>query len=290
MNPLIQVYNFHKKEFGLEENIFLRLFKTVLSTPLCSILECSVRLSPEGIHAARFRLGYGQQDIQNGLHAIRDLLHKIAGCKGVSLNQDILNQIVNNNLDVSRTMFLGVGLDNKTNINDSKVKCYLLLGGYPEKVNQVISLHPHLEGIRDYLIHEEFTFGIDMYFDGRTSVEIYPYLDRQDLNNAALMTKLNLRDTILRLSEECNILHISFEGDGRRVLHFFNLQSPARFVRLLDNRQLSLAFSSVQTLHYILSRPNKKFFVSANFCLIENEIISNDIQNIGLQYGLSFRA
>jgi LynF/TruF/PatF family peptide O-prenyltransferase len=289
MNPLIRVYDLHKKEFGLEENKFLLLFEALLSTPGCSILECSAQISPKSTHGARLRLGYEQQNIQKGLCLLDDFLDKISRCENVLLNRDIFSQIVNNNLDVSRIIALGIGLDYKTNNSDSKVKYYLMVKGYPEKIEQVLSLHPPFDGIRDYLIHEEFTFGIDMYFDGRTGIEIYPFLDRQDFNNTELIGKFKLRDAVLGLIKECNLLHISFDGDGRRVLHFFNPQSPARFVRLLGNRRLSLAYSSVQILNYLLSRSYEKVPVSVNLCLIEDEIIAKDIQNIGLQYALTFR-
>jgi LynF/TruF/PatF family peptide O-prenyltransferase len=289
MNPLILVYDFHKKGFGLEENIFLRLFEALLATPPCSMLECSVKVSPQGTHAGRFRLGYGQQDIQEGLHTIYDFLREIARCKNVHLNRSMLSQIIKNDLDLSRIIALGIGLDYKTDMNDSKVKCYLLLKEYPAKVNQVILLHPPLDGIRDYLVHEEFGFGIAMYFDGRTSIEIYPSLDRHDLNNAALMGKLKLRDVAGIFIKESNLLHISFEGEGRRLLHF-NPQHPTRFVHLLDNRQFSLAYSHVQILNYILSRSYKTDPVSVSLCLAEDEIIAKDIQNISLHYGLSTRA
>jgi len=288
MNPIIRMYNFHKKEFGLEENTFLRLFETVLSTPPCSILECSVKISPQGAHGARFRLGYEQKDIQDGLHAIHDFLHKIAECEDVSLNQDILNQIVNNDLDVSKIITLGVGLDHQKLTKDSKVKCYFLLKECPEKIDQVLSLHPPLDNIRDYLIHEEFMFGINMYFDGRTSLEIYPLLYNQALNNAALMVKLKLRGVIGEFIEKYNLLHISFEDGGKRILHF-NPQSPTQFVRSVGNRQLNLSYSSVQILNYLLNRSYHKEAVVV-FSLREDEILSEDIQNINLQYNLSSRA
>jgi LynF/TruF/PatF family peptide O-prenyltransferase len=286
MNPLISVYDFHKKEFGLEKNIFLRLFEEVLSTTPCSLLECSVKISREDTHALRLRLGYEQSNIQSGFHAMYGLLNKIAGCENVCLNRDILGQIVSNNLDISRIMALGLGLDCKSNIKNSKVKCYFLLREYPEKVDQVILLHPPLDDIHDYLIHDEFGFGIVMYFDGRKGVEIYPCFDCHDLNNTELMEKLKLRDVVWKFIEECDLLYISFERDGRRLLHF-NPRRPSRFVRLLNNRRLSLTYSHVQTLNYILSRSYKTAFVSVSLCLREDEINARDIQNISLHYGLS---
>jgi LynF/TruF/PatF family peptide O-prenyltransferase len=269
MNPLIFVYDFHKKKFGLQDNTFLRLFEALLSTSPCSILECSVKISPQGTHAGRLRLGYGQQDIQEGLHTIYDFLHDIARSKKVRLSRSMLSQIINNE-----------------DTNNSKVKCYLLLGDYPEKVDQILSLHPPIDGIRDYLVHKDFGVGIAMYFDGRTSIEIYPYLERQDLNNAALMDKLKLRDVLRVLIEEFNLRHISFEEDGRRLLHF-NPQHPTRFVHVLNNRQLSLAYSHVQIMNYILSQSYQLDAVSVALCLVEDEILAKDIKNISLHYGLS---
>lgn len=287
MNPLIRMYDFHKKEFGLTENTFLQLFEELLSTPPCSLLECCAQISPQGTHGARFRLGYEQQDIEEGLHAIYDFLHEIARCENVHLNYSMLTQIISDDLDLSRALVVGIGLDDKTNMNDSKVKCYLLLSGYPAKLDQVISLHPPLDGIRDYLIHEEFGFGINMYFDGRTSIEIYPFFDRQDLNNAVLMEKLKLRDTIGGFTEKCQLLHVSFDDSGKRVLHV-NPLNPTKFVRFIGNRQLALSYSTVQILNYLLNRSLHKEAV-VMFSLSEEEILSEDIQNINLQYSLSFK-
>ena len=129
-------------------------------------------------------------------------------------------------------------------------------------------------------------FGIDMYFDGRTGVEIYPFLEPQDLRNAALMDRLKFRDAVLGFIEGCSTLHISFEDHGSRVLHF-HPQRPTEFVRLMGNRQLSLLYSNVQILGFLLSRSSKAEPISINLALMEEEISSNNIQNINLQYAIT---
>ena len=288
MNPLIEMYDFHRREFGLEDNEFLRLFEESLSQPPCSILECSVKISQKGIHAARLRLGYEQKDIQEGVNAICHFLHRIAVYDNVLVNREILYRIVDRRLDLSRVMAVGTGLDYGKKVNGSKVKCYFMIREYPEKVDQVLSLHPSVDGIRDYLIHEVFMFGVDMYFDGRTGVEIYPFLELQDLKNSELMDKLKLRGAVDGFIEECSRLRVSFEGDGKRVLHF-HPQSPTRFVHLIGNRKLSLLYSNVQILNFLLSRSFETEPVSVNLALMEDEIISNNIENINLQYALTYR-
>ena len=286
MSPLIRMYEFHKKQFGLKDNKFLRLFEKLLSRPPCSILECSAKISPEGIHAARLRLGYKQKDVQEGLNAIYHFLHRIARYDNVLLNREILYRIVDRRLGLSRVMATGVGLDHRKSGKDSKVKCYFTIREYPDKVDQILSIYRPVDRIRDYLIHEVFMFGIDMYFDGRTGVEIYLFLEHQDLKNAALMDRLEFREAVLGFIEECSTLHISFEDDGRRVLHFHPL-SPTRFVRLIGNRQLSLLYSNVQILNFLMSRSSKAQPLSVNLALMEDEIVSKNIQNINLQYAIT---
>lgn len=288
MNQLIRMYEFHKREFGLEDNNFLCLFEELLSRPPCSILECSAKISPEGIHAARLRLGYEQRDIREGLDQISYFMGRIAACDKVILDRGILYGIVDEGLDVSRVMATGVGLDHRENGKDSKVKCYFMIREYPEKVDQILSICRPINRIRAYLIHKVFMFGVDMYFDGRTGVEIYPFLEHEDLRNAALMDRLKFTDAVLCFIEECSTLHISFEDDGRRVLHFHPL-SPTRFVRLIGNRQLSLLYSNVQILNFLLSRLSKAEPISVNLALMEDEIISKNIQNMNLQYALTSR-
>jgi len=283
MNPLIRMYAFHKKEFGLEDNKFLRLFEELLSEPPCSVLECSSEISPKGIHAARLRLGYQEEDIQKGLDASYRFLNGIAACEGVRLNHKILDGIVDKRLSLSRIPQMGIGLDYREEIHDSKVKYYFLIREYPEKVNQVLSLHPPVDTIDAYLNHEEFMFAINMDFSGRTSVEIYPLLRRQDLRDGALVEKLNLRDPVLAFIEECSGLHISFQAGGERVLHF-HPRNPTRFVHLIGNRRLSLFYSNVQILKFFFGRWKIKEAVSVIISLIEDEIMSKNIQNINLHY------
>jgi LynF/TruF/PatF family peptide O-prenyltransferase len=183
----------------------------------------------------------------------------------------------------------GVGLDYRERMNDSKVKCYFMIRGYPEKVDQILSIHPPVDHIRDYLIHDVFMFGIDMYFDGRTGVEIYPFLDRKDLRDLELIDKLRLRKAIDGLIEEYNLLHISFDRGKKRILHVHPIH-PTRFIRLLGNRQLSLVYSSVQIITYLLSRSPKPDSFSVNLALAEDEIASRNLQHINLQYAITSRA
>jgi LynF/TruF/PatF family peptide O-prenyltransferase len=288
MRPLLRMYELHKREFGIHNNTFFRLVEQFLSTTPCSLLECSVKIFPKGIHPKRIRFGYGQEDIQEGLHEILQFLERIAAYRNVDLDRALLDKIVDAGLDVSKVVAAGVGLDYRHRSRSSKVKCYFRIRDYPEKVDQILSTHPPVDHIRDYLIHDLFLFGIDMYFDGRTGVEIYPFFDRKDLRDPELIDKLRLRKVIDGFIKECKLLYISFDRGGKRILHVYPIH-PTRFIRSLGNRQLSLVYSNVQIIRYLLSRLHKADPIGITLALVEDEIVSKNMRHMNLHYAITSR-
>jgi LynF/TruF/PatF family peptide O-prenyltransferase len=288
MRPLLQMYEFHKREFGIEDNGFFDLIEEFLSRAPCSLLECSIKVSINGIHPKRIRLGYGQESIQEGLHEIPRFLERISAYRGVDLDQGFLSKIVGGGLDAAKVEAAGLGLDYRQRGGSSKVKCYFMVRDYPEIVDQILSMHPPVDHIRDYLIHDVVMFGIEMYFDGRTGVEIYCYFNRKDLRNSELMDKLRLRKAINGLLEECNLLHISFAAGGTRIVHVHPIH-PTRFIYLLGNRQLSMVYSNVQIIRYLLNRSLTPYYFNVNLAFAEDEMASRNLRHINLQYGIAAR-
>lgn len=279
MNPLRRVFDLYKKDFGFEDNRLIQLFEELLSKSPCSILECAPQITPKGIHAARFRVGYVKEDIPEGIKAVFQFIDKISESNYVLLNRTILEQIVDNRFKLSRISKLGIGIDYRENINDSKVKCYFVVKDYPEKLDQVMAIHPPVDKIDDYP-HNNM-FGINMYFDGRTDIEIYPSLMSKDLRDSVLMEKFKLQDVSHRFLEGCNTLFVSFEGHGRRVLHFYP-QSPTIFVRIIGNRQLSMLYGNAQIRNHLINRSKKIGPLRVVISLLKDEIISKNIQHINL--------
>jgi LynF/TruF/PatF family peptide O-prenyltransferase len=170
MNPLLQIYTLYKKDFGLEKNRFLGVFERTLLEFPCSILEWAPQISPENVHAARFRVGYSGDYRSLGLNLICRYLDQLSEYENVRLNRGILDQIIVKDLDLSRVGKLGVGVDFPENMKDPKVKIYLTIKDYPEKWAQVLAFHPPVDGIDAYPMND--TFGINIYFDGRTDIEM----------------------------------------------------------------------------------------------------------------------
>ena len=286
MNPLLQIYTLYKKDFGLEKNRFLGLFERNLLESPCSILEWAFQISPENIHAARLRVGYQKDHRSLGINHIFRYLDQLSEYEDVRLNRSILDQIMDEGLDLSRVDKLGVGVDFPESTKDAKVKVYFAIKDYPEKWAQVLAIHPPVDGIDAYPMND--TFGINIYFDGRTYIEIYPSLKGADCMNMALLKKLRLQDISRDLLSTCSGLFVSFENDGRRVFHF-SLHSPTKFIRMIGNRQLTHLYGNAQIINHIVGRSSGIGPMGVLVSFSEDEVFSRGVRHIdlALQYQLS---
>ena len=279
MNPLLQIYTLYKKDFGLEKNRFLGLFERLLIETPCSILEWAPQITPENIHAARFRVGYSRDHKSLGINHIFRYLDQLSEDENVRLNRAILDQIIDTDLDLSRVDKLGIGVDFPESMKDNKVKVYISIMDYPEKWTQVLATHPSVDGIDTYPMND--MFGINIYFDGRTDTEIYLSINAADWVNMTLMEKLRLQGIPRDLLSTCNGMFVSFESDGRRVFHF-SLHSPIKFMQIIGNRQLTLLYGNAQIINHIVGRSSGigPMRVVASFS--EDEVFSREVKHIDL--------
>jgi LynF/TruF/PatF family peptide O-prenyltransferase len=289
MSLLKDLYDFHKKEFELTANGFMDSFEALLRDSPCSILECAPAISPFGIHAARFRAGYAPENIGTGLKAIYRFLDRVSECPDVSLNRAIFEKIVETEFDLSKVGLLGLGVDYRDEIRESKVKCYFLIKDYPEKAGQVLSMHPPVQFLAAYPVQEVLVFGIEMYFDGRTRLELYLSLDAEDLRKVEAMEKLGFRAPVMELISICNSIQVSFEKGAGRVLHF-HPQRPTALVRRINNRKLSIFYSRVQILNMLACTWEHGGPAEVTLSLVEEEIISENLENLCLCYALKKRS
>jgi len=289
MTPFMKMYTFHKREFELEDNPVFSLFEQLILESPSSAFECGPKVTPSTIHVGRFRLGYEQRNNREAFEAILLFLQKVGRCDNVRLNREIFNTLIDENIDFSRVMKMGIGIDSRKEDSDSKVKFYIMIRGYLEKVNQTLSFHQHIKDLRNYPIGDVFGFGINLYFDGRTDIEIYPLLTPKEIQDHELIEKLKLGEALADFAGEYHSLHISFDGRGGRILHFHPMH-PSRFVQLLNNRQLSILYSNVPIINYLFHKSGEVAPLAVSFSLIEKEIRARNIENINLQYTLTYKS
>lgn len=283
INPLIRLYTFHKNEFNVNDDAYLTRFEDFMKDSFCTVLECSPQITKEGIHAARFRTGYGEKDVARGLRAIRRFLDITESVDGIILNRSIFDQLLDSTLDISLIRAVGVGIDRKADVADSNMKVYCLIDNYIDKQRQVLSFHSERSDLYDHIIHDDMVFGIDMGFNGHTGVEIYPYFERRDFQDPELSKCLQLHDRIIEFISECETLNISFAADGSRIFHFFP-QRPTPFIRLFNDCRLDRLYSSVRIFKYLHEQLEGGRPVIVSIAAPEQELVEDNLRNINFYY------
>jgi len=208
-------------------------------------------------------------------------LDRISQCADADLNRTIMDRILDDRFDLAKLFQLGVGIDIRENIQTSKVKCYFHIQDYPEKMDQVVALHPPIESLGDYPYNE--IFGINLYFDGSTDLEIYHSLDYKNLRNATLLQTLKLEKIPANFLEACKSLFISYEGVEKRVLHFYLLK-PTEFVWMIGVRQLKDFFGNAQILSHTSEGAERIRPLRVMISLLENEILTKNIEHINAEF------
>jgi LynF/TruF/PatF family peptide O-prenyltransferase len=287
MKPLMLIYNYFKQDYSLKRSRFLRLFEDFICESSGSILEYAPQISPDGIHATRFRVGYTENDNSSGLTEIGRFLDKVSVYEDVQLNRVILEQAVNRDFDLSKVGTLGIGIDFREAIHSSKVKFYFTVKDYPEKLEQILAIHPPIDNIKDYPINN--MFGINMYFDGRTDIEIYPSLMSEDFMDAELMANLGLIDIPHEFLSQCKALFVSFKKNKKRVLHFYPVR-PTKFLPLLSNQRLTGIYVNALITHFMVNRRSRLEPLSMVISFTEDEMLSKNIQYIDLSLYYQLRA
>jgi LynF/TruF/PatF family peptide O-prenyltransferase len=285
MKPLMLIYNYFKQDYSLKGSHFLRLFENFVSESSGSILEYAPQLSPDGIQATRFRVGYTENNNPSGFTEIARFLHKISVYQDVRLNRAIFDQTVNRDFDLSKVGTLGIGIDFREALHSSKVKFYFTVKDYPEKLEQILAIHPPVDNIKDYPINN--MFGINMYFDGRTDMEIYPSLMPEHFKEAELMTNLRLIDIPHQFLSQCKALFISFKKNKKRVLHFYPL-NPTEFLPLISNQRLTGIYVNALMTHFMVNRKSRLEPLRMVISFTEDEMLLKQIQHINLSLYYQF--
>jgi len=264
----------------------LALFEKLLGTSCFSIFEGSIRISGEDFRAERFRLGSAGQTLDHAFDEICWFLDLVSEHENVFLDRNVLEKIVRSMSSMSGVYALGAGLEISEKIGDSKTKCYFMVDKKDEIVDLVLGLHPKVKGIEHYLVDDTFLFAVEMHFDGRNDIEIYPRFKTEYLRNSILIKKLGFQVQVQRLLKGCRALTVSFEKGEARILHFHPMH-PTRFVRSLANRPLSLVYSNIQALDMALTRFSGAEPVDVSLAFSEKEVVAETLKDINLYYRVS---
>ncbi|MBU0757188.1 MAG: LynF/TruF/PatF family peptide O-prenyltransferase, partial [Nanoarchaeota archaeon] len=270
----LEKYLFHKAEFNIKDETTLDLFEEFLRKSGDCSLECSCKIEEYSIHPCRFNIWYENKRQVDNLNLIFDFISKTKEQEKVSLDLSLIKTFLDK-LDLNKVVQIITGIDLRANTKESRLKLWLIIKNYPEKVKQITSFinHPLLS---ELTFSNELLFGIDIYLDGRTCLKAYPLILedtlKDDLNRKTL--KEMFGETTLRLLETCDRTHISFRSEStKRNLHFHPYNAE-KFIESINNEKIKLLSEQVT------SSGHKIKILSFS----EEEMEKNNIRNINIYY------
>jgi LynF/TruF/PatF family peptide O-prenyltransferase len=243
-------YQYHKDNFRIEDNAYQRRFEELLHDSGRFGLECSVKLEGEQCFADRFNLWYAPAPAAAIVDRFLGLANDINSLEEVTLNFDLFNQVHTPDLYRSDIQQIIAGIDLRTPARDSRLKIWFIVRNNPAYLIRVIHLHGLNDLIPKLMLRQELLFGIDLYFDGRTKLKIYPCLRRSDLQDEETYLRLSgiFSEKIMSLIRLSDMVHISFGGPGsEKVIHFACFHNGADWASRIQSEPFQRINRSLQS-------------------------------------------
>ncbi|MFN7217255.1 DUF5838 family protein [Microcystis sp.] len=178
----IQFIRNHQQAFDVEPIYPLRLFEDfVMEVEGNCDIEASCKIELDKLIASRFLLFFKDQaqEWQKYLAQSLAFFQQVENRVGVQLDYSLLQGFLGDNFDFSKLEVLSAGIDLRTNLADSSVKMHIRIRDYPEKLATAFVLS---DGAADsnYLSGFVNLIGFDLYFKGKSAIEIYAEIREDD--------------------------------------------------------------------------------------------------------------
>ncbi|MFH1453197.1 MAG: LynF/TruF/PatF family peptide O-prenyltransferase [Armatimonadota bacterium] len=277
----IEKYKYHKNLFGIKETPYIKLFEEFICSSNDFFIECSLKINKNKVHPLRINVYYwNKNDVKENFDKILRFFEKMGKLPDVSINSGFYDKIIDKDMNFNKVLGVAVGIDFRQDSALSRVKLWTGFKDYPEKEQQVLSLHGFNKDIKNILTlfdSDMFSFGFDFYFNGKSRIKIYPHI-QESLKSMALRERLRayFHESVYDLLDNSCRIHLSFDGaDYKKIIHFFpHPYSYTDFIRKLNFKQL-------EKLHEQIYKKYNKYRIIA---VAEDEIISGKITNAGLYY------
>jgi LynF/TruF/PatF family peptide O-prenyltransferase len=282
----LRYFSEHKRAFDVENFYSLDCFESFLKAQCRSTIDCACKVDFDRLHAARFTLGFNAQpDGPNLQRKIADAFRffkKVEARVGANLNYQLLQQLLDRDFNFSQVSKIFVGIDARAEVLESRLKLFVWLENYPDKVETAIDLCKYQSdeaNVRALILNNSLLVGFDFYLNGKANVEIYPTLNRVEFLRPDIRAQLLqlLPSQALPLLEMCYALQIGFsQANDSKILYFHPLD-PGDFINLLGNEMAK----KVQA--YYQHQPIKALVV----CIPEAELLNHSINRLNLYYNLN---
>ncbi|MDF5709800.1 MAG: LynF/TruF/PatF family peptide O-prenyltransferase [Nostoc sp. S4] len=277
--PLIAA---HEQVFEIENIYALDIFKSFVEkieniTDGCS-LEVSCKVDGDRIYPARFFLEFNLQTTEQ-LRIVIDFFNQINTRIGVNIDYSLIDKFFNGDFDFSRLKEFLIGVDFRRELPDSSVDLALTIENYPEKEELAIALNGKdlKADVQMLLVNKFLHIGFDCGFNGKSNIELYPYIKKQEWQQVDIQQRLTqvLSPAVLQRLPICKRISVGLSQANLERKIYYYLENINDF---LSNFTVNDIARRVHT--YYQQQPVKEMAVA----LLESELQAETIQKINLYY------
>lgn len=272
----LRYINEHKRDFQAEDSIYpLELFENFVSQAEGWILECSCKIEKDKLSPIRFNLFRNQPTVEH-YQAVREFFSQVAVRVGVKLDCTMLQQFVGANFDVSQIGQLGVGIDLRRELRESRLKLFFTFSDYPEKLASAIAICQPPKEFWELLIDNNLVVGFDFFLDGRSAIEVYTTVSEDNLRRGEVRERLAkvLSPVALKLLDSCSLLIVGFSKNNPENILYYQPRDPESFIAQLRNDLARRCHA------YYQGQPLVRTLVG----LREKQLLAGFIENVNLYY------
>ncbi|MCC5669243.1 LynF/TruF/PatF family peptide O-prenyltransferase [Nostoc sp. CHAB 5784] len=272
----------HEQAFEIENIYALDIFKSFVETvenitDAC-LLEASCKVELDRIYPARFFLEFNLKTTEQ-LKIVIDFFNQINTRIGVEVDYSLIDKFFNGDFDFSRLKEFLVGVDLRRELAESSVDLALTIENYPEKQELAIALNgKDLEAdVQMLLVNNLLHIGFDCGFNGRSNIELYPYIKKQDWQQVDVQQRLRqvLSPVVLQRLPICQRISVGLsQANSERKIYYY-LENINDFLSYFPVNDIARRVHA-----YYQQQPVKEMAVA----LLESELQAETIQKINLYY------
>ena len=193
-NNIKRKFLFHKKTFQIKDDFFLNTFEELIDSSNPLFLECSCKYDEEKTYPARFNLFYNKrrENHQNLIKIIK-FLNKLSRQPQINFDYTTLTSIFTKSFNLNNIHKLILGIDVRSNIQQSKVRLYFFIRDCPQKIKEIISIYGKDKKILKYYDKNHLPFCIELQSNRKSKIKVYPLLKNKNQENKKVMKEIKSR-------------------------------------------------------------------------------------------------
>lgn len=213
----------YKELFEIDHIDILPHLENLLFNIPC-LVECSNKIKNDRIFSKRLNLWF----FDTGRHTFQKLTGFMGKLQDIYDLDTSLFKKLTGDMDAGKIVRFIVGIDWREIQDKSRLKFWVIVRDYPEKIDQCLQVHGYDDSVLDLMNRNLFLFGFDFVPKGASRLKIYPMYERQQITDEVCQLKFKrlLCPRATALIDLCKRVHISFKDkDFKKIIHFSPLDA-----------------------------------------------------------------